>query len=270
MRFLYGISSSTANDYSNATMETLEFARQHEFDVIEIYCETPDFIPGKVSSELLNKVHQLALDNNIRVQLHAPFHSINLASFNDRVRQLSIRILEETMELAQRLESPIVTFHLGLCFLPCQLYRNKAFDFLIDSLNQVLDYASNYGIIIAMENRGGKLDIGKPSDLLRVANAIDNKLLKITFDTVQANVHGDPIEYYLMLKDHVINVHVSDSPRGKSLLLAVGEGEINFKGLMKAFIDNSFNGPLIFEMSSKDKALISRNVLQEIVKEILS
>ncbi len=271
MRALFGVSSSIAKNVNNASIETIQFAGRNHFEVVELFCEVPDVIPGYINEEKITKIKQLSHNYNIRIQLHAPFHSINLASFNEKVRKLSIKILYDTIKLAHSIDAKLVTFHLGLCFFPCQLYRERANEILIDSLNNLLEIAEEYDIILAMENRGGKLDIGKPEELLEVLRAVNaNKYLRITFDVVQANVIGDPLEQYNLLKDYVINAHIRDAPKGRDMLLAVGEGEIDFHSLIRAFIQNNFFGPYIFEVSTKDRAIISRGVFEEILEEIIS
>jgi len=270
VKMIYGVSSSIARNYSNAAIETIEFAGKKGFDAVELLCESPNLVPGHVPDPLKNKIREKSLEYNLTLQLHAPFHSLNLASFNEKARELSTQIILNTILLAYELDCKLVTFHLGLCFLPCQIYLNKAFEILVDSLNQIVDFAAEYGITLAAENRGGKLDIGKPPELLKVIKSVNSNFLKITFDTVQANVIGDPLEQYRELKKYVVNVHARDAPRGKDMLLAIGEGEIDFKSLIREFIKDNFYGPLIFEVSSKDRALISRGVIDEILLDILS
>jgi len=268
MKFIYGVSSAIAQNYSNSALETIEFAGKNEFDVVELYCEAPDLIPKYAESEYIYRLRNVSKQYNLSLQMHAPFHSVNLASFNEKAREVSIELIKDTIIMGQALEAKLVTFHLGLCFLPCQINFENAIEILVASLNELLDFASENGIVLAMENRGGKLDIGKPEELLMIYKYIKSPHLKITFDVVQANVLGDPIEHYEILKKHVVNVHIRDAPKGKDRLLAVGEGEIDFKTLVKKFVENHFSGPLIFEVSTKDRALLSRGALDEYLAEI--
>jgi len=270
MRFLYGLSTSLADDYKNAAVETIMFAIEHNFNVVEIFCETPDVLPDKINQSRILEINKLARENNLRIQIHAPFHSLNLASFNSRIRKASIEIIKDTIILANKLRAPIVTFHLGLCFLPCQIDRESALKLLVESLGEIIEFAKEYDIILAMENRGGKLDIGRLEDLLYVLDEISDEKLKVTFDVVQANAVGDPLEYYESLKRSIVNIHVSDSPRGKSLLLAVGEGEINYRELVTRLIRDKIPAPLIFEVSNKDKAIKSRHVLERYISDLIS
>lgn len=268
MKLSYGLSTSLADNYRNAAIETITFAIKHNFDVVEIFCETPDVLPDKINHDKISQINKLARENNIRIQVHAPFHSLNLASFNKEIRDTSIRIIKETIILANKLNSPIVTFHLGLCFLPCQLNRKTALKLLIESLWELVDFAKKYNIVLAIENRGGKLDIGRLEDILYILDRIHDEKLRVTFDVVQANAIGDPLEYYELLKKFIVNIHVSDSPRGKSLLLAVGKGEIEYKELVGRLIKDKIFAPLVFEVSNKDYALESRNMLERYISEL--
>ncbi len=269
MRLLYGLSTSLAENYKNAAIETIKFAIENNFQVVEIFCETPDVLPDQPDYKKISEINSIARKHGIRIQIHAPFHSLNLASFNERIRQVSVKIIKDTIVLASELNSPIVTFHLGLCFLPCQIDRKKALKVLIRSLWDIIEFANDYNIMLAMENRGGKLDIGRLSDLLYVLDNISDNKLRVTFDVVQANVVDDPLKYYEALKKFIRNIHVSDSPRGKSLLLAVGEGEINYKELLARLIRDNISAPLIFEVANKEKALKSREELEKHKKALI-
>ncbi len=270
MKLLYGLSSSLADSYENAVIETIKFAIQNDFKVVEIFCETPDVLPDEISDGKIREIRELANSYNLRIQLHAPFHSLNLSSFNPKIKNVSMKIIRDTISLAYKLESSLVTLHLGLCFLPCQLDRKKALTILADSITDLLKFAKNYNITLAIENRGGRLDLGRLEDLLFILETVSHENLGITFDVVQANAVGDPLIYYESLKGNIVNMHISDSPRGKSLLLAVGEGEINYRELVRRIIKDNINVPLIFEVSNKDKAIQSRAVLEGYFKEIKS
>lgn len=268
MRFLYGLSTSLAENYEKAAIETIEFAKNNSFDVVEIFCETPDVLPNKMDLEAIKKIKDLSSKYGIRIQVHAPFHSLNLASFNPSIRDVSIKIIKSTIDFAEKLEAKLLTFHLGLCFLPCQLDREEALGILVGSLNEIIDYVEQYDLILAMENRGGRLDLGRLEDLLKILEEIQHEQLRVTFDVVQANAVGDPLEYYENLKDKIVNIHVSDSPKGRSLLLAVGEGEIDYKELVRRFMRDNLNVPLIFEVADKEKAIKSREVLDKYLLEL--
>ncbi|MHA1616417.1 MAG: sugar phosphate isomerase/epimerase family protein [Candidatus Njordarchaeales archaeon] len=270
MRPIYGVSTAILGKYDESIINAVDFAGEKNFDVLEIICEAPEFVPGKVPNEYLREIRRKADDYGLRLQLHAPFYSINLASLDPEVNQMSRYILLKTIEAAVELEAKMITFHLGLCFLPCKLYYEEAMSILLENVMMLVDYANEHSIILAAENRGGRLDIGRSEDLLYVINKLGKpKNLGITFDVVQANVVNDPIEEYLKVKDFVVNSHIRDAPKGKEALLAVGEGEIDFQKLVKLFIDNNFYGPYVFEVSSKERALISRGAFEEIFSNLL-
>ncbi|MHA1609825.1 MAG: sugar phosphate isomerase/epimerase family protein [Candidatus Njordarchaeales archaeon] len=271
MKPIYGVSTSILGFSGGRIIDAVKFAGNKEFEVLEIVCEAPEFLPGKIPTNYLREIARESLNYGLKLQLHAPFYSINLASLDSEVRKLSINVLLKTIDTATDLDARLVTFHLGLCFLPCRVYPKEAETVLLESVSTIVDYAKEHAIKLAVENRGGRLDIGKSEDLIRLIKELGNpNNLGITFDVVQANVVGDPIQEYLKLKNFVINSHIRDAPRGKEALLAVGEGEIDFHTLIRLFLKNNFYGPYVFEVSSKERALISRGAIEEIIASLFN
>ena len=266
--FIYGVSTSILDRKKDTVFDAIKFAVKHKFDVIEIVCETPEILPGYTNPEFIKRVKDLAESGRLKIQLHAPFYSINLASFDDEFLNFSRKEILKTIELGYKLEADKITLHIGLCFLPCQFFKEKAMEIAAESMKILLNEASDCGIKLAVENRGGKLDLGKVDELVKLIEMVNSDNLGITFDVVQANVLGDPLEQLKVVEKYLINTHIRDAPRGKEGLLAVGEGEIDFSSIIEEFIRIGFKGPLIFEVSSRDRAIISRATVEEILEEL--
>ena len=271
MRFIYGISTSIFLERPLDVFEAILFAYRNNFSVLELICTAPDFKPNRIDPETRKQIREKALDYGLSLQLHAPFYSVNLADFDDDFRNLSLKLILDTIKLAYDIDAKIVTIHPGLCFLPCKLFYDKAIDILVQNIGYLVDIARENSVIISIETRAGNLDIGKPEEIIHIFRKLNfPSELGVTFDVVQANLMGNPVEVYRKLRKLIVNAHIRDAPRGKEDLLAVGEGEIDFPPLIKEFVNNRFFGPLIFEMSTPQRALISRARLEYILMNVTS
>ena len=108
-----------------------------------------------------------------------------------------------------------------------------------------------------------------PKLLEKILNDFNNdEYLYITIDTVQAA--GFPImslsEIIERFKEKIISFHVRDTnPTFSKDMLACGEGVIDWEKFVDILLGLNIKVPLIFEVSDKEGALLSREYLETIV-----
>jgi len=263
MNYIIGVSTSVFPSLDIDLLEVIEKIFMHGFNSVEIICSYPKFKPSQIDKNLRERIRKLAAQLNIKLLLHAPFYSINIADHNREIREFSVREIIDTIILGHDIEASIVTVHAGLCFLPCKLMYRETMRILMDSLSLIVETAENVDIKLALEIRASEFDIGKPLELLYIISEINSKHLGITFDTVQAQLLGDPIKVYSLVKKYCLNIHVRDSRKGMEEMLAIGEGDIGFSSLLTEMKNNGFNGPFILEMNNLERAIKSK---KEILK----
>lgn len=116
-----------------------------------------------------------------------PFN-FNLASQNKIIREKSIKLGKNAVDVCCEIESPIFTFHAGFTVDPNELGkkfsrtgmvdRKIAIDTFIESSQKILDYARGHGIKLAMELnvvQKFNLDEGK-NRLLLFADFVETKI----------------------------------------------------------------------------------------------
>ena len=85
----------------------------------------------------------------------------NLASQNKTIRKRSIKLAKDAINLCCEIESPLYTFHAGFTVDPQKLgarfsqknivNKEKSIETFVESVTDIIDFAKNYGIKIAME-----------------------------------------------------------------------------------------------------------------------
>jgi len=107
----------------------------------------------------------------------------------------------------------------------------------------------------------------KPEDLLKVINLV--KGLKLVFDVGHANVAGfDPIQYFKKIKNFVINIHTHDNDGKSDQHALIGQGNIDFKGLVRECKNSGYYGPFILEVFPHKNILKSREKFLELWNQI--
>ena len=267
---IFGISTSAMGTEKNPKRfeEFCIRAKEARFEEIEVILEGPIFHHSCMSNEVIKIIKEQIIGENLKLRFHAPFYSINLASFDIEFRKLAIKEIKNSLQLANKLGAYALIFHPGLCFLPCKLDKHQALKILNRSLGILLKLASEYDILLLIENRGSEFDIiTEPKDLITLfENQNYPSNLRINFDVVQAQLIMPPHEYYNEISDLVFSAHIRDSPRDRDDLLPVGSGDINWHQLIRSFKRKNFLGPFIMEVGNFKNALLSKEIFEKIMK----
>ncbi|GEM_PF-1808208 len=271
--FKYGISTSILNLRRNETLlDATEFAIKHGFEHVEIVADGVHHVVY-ISDEEIGKIRELSHRNKISLSVHAPYYSIDLANLSERVRRFAIDEVINALHFARAISAEWITVHLGFKFYPTKVLWKRAFEKLCDSLSQILSLAEELGVIVGMELRSGYFDLGHPALLDKVLNRFDdNKYIAVVIDTAQ--LAGFPnlpmIDVISRFKDRIISFHVRDvNPEIGKDMLACGEGIINWHEFVDILLRLDIKKTLVFEVSDKEGALLSREYLETIVYEKL-
>ena len=267
--FKYGISTSILNIRRKETIvDAALFAIRNDFEHIEIINDGI-YHTLLVPDEHVEKVRNLCRKHKIGISIHAPFYSIDLASLSERMRKFAIEELVNSLHFAKTINAEWVTIHLGFKFYPAKALWRKAYKKLKKSIEEVLRVAKDLDIKLSMELRSGCFDLGHPTLLERILKDLNNDdYLYVTIDTVQAV--GFPImsmkDIIGKFSDKIISFHIRDlNPAISKDMLACGEGIIDWDTFVDILLKLNIKAPLIFEVSDKEGALMSREYLENLV-----
>ncbi|MCR8501545.1 MAG: sugar phosphate isomerase/epimerase family protein [Candidatus Korarchaeota archaeon] len=268
--FKYGVSTSILNPRYENIVDVLEFAAKHKFEHVEIIADGLQHV-AYISDDHISAIQDLAQKNKITLSVHAPYYSIDLANLSNSIRKFAIDEIINGLHLAQLLSAEWLTIHLGFKFYPTKVLWKKAFENLCDSLKQILTLARDVGIIIGMELRSGFFDLGHPTLLEKILNHFNNdEFLAVVIDTAQlAGFPRLPMRDVISrFKEKIVSFHIRDvNPQIGKDMLACGEGIINWNEFISILFDLDIRKPLIFEVSDKEGALMSREYLETIISE---
>lgn len=113
-----------------------------------------------------------------------------------------------------------------------------------DGLRACLDYAEEKGVMLAFEDH---YEVGTQiSDFMRILELVDDERLKVNLDTANA-AGGTAVELAVLVADRVVHTHLSDRRGHDHFNVVVGEGEIDFPGVLRELKKVGYDGWLSTE-----------------------
>jgi len=234
-------------------LNDLNFAAKNEFEYYEVATKKNfDLKP-----EIIKEAKRISEKYNISLNFHLPYF-LEISSYIPGISEVVLRFAKKELILAKKLGAKIITIHSGYK----EAYPAENFRTAVRNLKKIVSIGKRYGIEIGIEHSpkgGGALCITE-EELLKVVNSV--KDLKMVFDLGHANTtESGPIKYFKKVKNQVINIHIHDNNGEWDQHLLIGEGNINFKRLLKEFKKSNYYGPFILEVFSHENTLSYENTL---------
>ena len=224
----------------------------------------------KLSEEELRYTKKLIEERGLEIALISPtLLKANL--FNEREYNSHLEMFRRAITIAKFFDINLVRIFSFWRIKESEKY----WSLMINKLLPLIDEAKSEGIVLALENEYSCI-VGTGSEARRVIEEVRSPNLRILWDPGNAYVKGE-VPYpngYNMIKDYIIHVHIKDGIRlegGKVKWVAVGRGEIDYKGQFEALIKDKYNRVLSLETHysiSGDKERASRESFSSL-KEIL-
>lgn len=198
------------------------------------------------SDETPEVIKQRARDLDLMLTVHATSYDINICSTNPGIRRESLRQMEESLEIAARLDARVVALHPGF-LSSSRASLETAWAALLDTVATLDAKAARYGLrlgVEAMEKRSKEFFV-LPSDLQRLFQRAW-QVTGLTIDLAHAQTVMEPRDYLAQIPaERIVHAHCSDnSPRQTHLPL--GRGSFDLSTVLGA-LGEKYNGIVILE-----------------------
>ncbi|NUO18575.1 sugar phosphate isomerase/epimerase [bacterium] len=210
-----------------------------------VFNDTSDLWPRVKWDTLLGLSDDLA-EAQLPVACHGPFNSIAIASKDDHIAEYSYQCLAASIEGARILGSPLIVFHTGYLPQYPTTYRPVWLDKFCVKLNQLLDIASNNGIVLAMENTY-ELDTTLFEEIFE---RVQHPFLGMCFDTGHSACFSKvPAKSWIdSFSEQIVHLHLSDNDGESDLHWGLGRGVVNISTLIGPLIARGARPSVTFEV----------------------
>ncbi|MEM4706924.1 MAG: sugar phosphate isomerase/epimerase family protein [Candidatus Methanomethylicaceae archaeon] len=220
-------------------------------EILEILDDWED----KLTKSKIKILNEIKNTTNIKYTVHSPILDINIAASNDSIRKTSIKIIMNSMEMANAINAEIFVIHPGLSTPLENIVPNLNRYLNIESLRKILDYGEDLGIKVAIEN----MPAGTRCFLQNVEEfheLIENGLSPdIVLDVGHANTSSQLEKFLIEFKDRIIHLHLHDNYGIEDEHRVIGDGNVNWQLIKSKFSLNSIYA--VVENNTLNDAILS-------------
>ncbi len=205
-----------------------------QLDFVEINMNLPQYQPGEIDAD---RCKDISAKYGISYTIHLD-ENLNVSDFNPYIAEGYKRTVVETIELAKKLDIPVLNMHLakGVYFtLPDRRvylfsrYRErylKSMTAFKELCERTVDGA---GITVCLENSDGYTEFQK--EALEIL--LESPVFGLTFDIGHDHGCGGADEKFIVEhKSRLVHMHMHDALGAKNHL-ALGTGEIDLEKYLK-------------------------------------
>jgi len=217
------------------------------------------------------------------VSVHLPITDLNPASENRAVRRLTLRQWRDGIRFAGDLGAVMVLMHpghLGPVDLPArsdpgferarleaEQAKNRVWPYLLDAVHSCNELAKGYGMALVVENVIAANDlISTPEEHARLLDSVNDDNVGAALDVGHAERAGCGWRrFWEGLGSRIRHIHLADNDGAADWHWPLGQGRIDFAGLMHTLTASGYGGALVMEIVADDwsahvagKALLQR------------
>ena len=205
-----------------------------------------EFIEG-LGIEFAELVHQFPSEF-IEIEL--------LESFNLK----SIEQIKSSIDLASEIDAETVVVHPGFMPFLARPFEDKVYETANKSILELGNYAKDLGVNAAIENMP-TFEGMIYKDLKKLDQFLTENEMSMTLDIGHANHVGYSADE--MYFDSIKHIHAHDNFGDDDSHLALGEGSIDLKHIIKKFESKNYDGIYIIEVNDNDSIKKSFEYMKE-------
>lgn len=169
----------------------------------------------------------------------------------ERVRRLdAVDEVKRALDAAEQIPFRYLVQHLGHGRQPRDSQRMDA---AFNSLEHLVIFAKQRGVIIALENTPGEL--GSPASLQQFIGETHLRDLRLCFDIGHAHIEGGVEASFEIVRDRVATTHIHDNHGEKDEHLLPFEGSIDWDASLEILAGAPQPLPIVLELKEQSEAV---------------
>ena len=180
------------------------------------------------------------------------------------VRKASIETITDCMRVANAVEVDTILLVLGA--LTPDLYYDEAYENAREALREIAPVAEDMGVKLAVEYVWNKFLLS-PLEFAQFLDEVDSPNVGFYFDPGNMCAFSYPKQWVRLVGRHLMAVHMKDFQRAGFEWKPLGEGDVDFPGVMAELRALGFDGALVSEVGSSiasyaDTAAAIRKIME--------
>ncbi len=236
------------------------------------------YLNPEVHNEYVDLVKRIKGELDVGFVVHAPVWDLNIGSNNRKIRQVSIDEIITSLDFARELDASLVVVHPspGILNMPVGEWSKQEYEMLtgdsrrimaqenniVESLQKLADYAPD--VLIGVENLVFPHEAYRsPHEMKDLIVRVNRSNVGLTLDVGHAQVSGhNPASYIDVLRDELYHVHLHDNYGTIDEHLPLGEGVIDYVGIIQLLRKIDYLGVVNLEFTPVSPADYERYLLQ--------
>lgn len=228
----------------------LDAAKDAGYDFVEIAIDESDERLARLdwsNDERLNLRHAAMTSgiklNSIVLSAHRRFP---MGSANPETRDEALHILRQTVDFA--CDTGFRMIQLAGYYVFYEEHSNNNYQLFCDSLTQAIEYASQRGVMLALENVDGE-DVLTIEKIMHFVSMFDSPFFKAYPDI--GNLAGNGLQVrseLLKARGHLTGIHLKDVQPGVFRRINFGDGIVDFADAFRALAEINYTGNFLIEM----------------------
>ena len=236
----------------------LDLSKKYDFGFEYNEFFKPEILDNKkLLNEIISKYKSLNRKNDT---LHGVFFDIVLDSCDSKIRDISIKRVESSLNIASELNVNKVVFHTN--YINFMAKSDFYADNWVKKNKEVyLDLLSKYpNITIYIENMFDE----NPYLLKRLLSEANHPRLRCCLDFAHASISPTPIDvWFNELKPFINHIHINDNDKIKDMHEEIGKGILDFDLIFKLINQMDKDITVLIEINDLNKVLNSYKYIKE-------
>ena len=246
-------------------------AQQAGYEFVEIAIDESDerLERLKWGKPTRHQFHQSAMDagiglNSIVLSAHRRFP---MGSANENTRQHALDILHQAVDFA--VDTGFRMIQLAGYYVFYEAHTDNNYNYFCDSLSIAIEYASQAGVMLALENVDGQ-DILSIEKIMHFIEKFNSPYLQVYPDVGNLAGNGLNVVSELQLaQGHLVGIHLKDVQPNVFRRIPFGEGMVPFVDVFQKLAQIEYKGNFLIEMWN-DNASDSIQIAQQARRWIMS
>ena len=187
------------------------------------------------SQEAMAEMARLMEEQGRTITFHGPFMDLAPGGLDERIREVTARRLQRTMELVPLFRPLSIVFHAGYDERRYHAHRAEWLSGSLATWEPLIQQAEEMGVVIHLENVYEQT----PEMILTLIEEMDSENLGFCLDMGHMNVFGEVAlsEWLDALGPHLKEVHLHDNNGHSDSHGPIGSGTAPFKELFQYLYD---------------------------------